>query len=562
MKDQIVTLNVGPSQLLSQLCDEIRLEDIINEQVTWDQARCGLSPGTRIKAILLNILAQGNPLYKINEFYETQDVEQLFGAGIIADHFNDDALGRALDYLYKAVPWKVYTSLALSALKVLELRLGTLHNDTTSFSVYGQYLNDSDAETKLNITYGHSKQKRPDLKQIVLGISVTPERIPVLAKVEDGNTSDKAWNLTFIKKMRETLNDHDWSNLLYQADSALITKENLKELADYELDFLSRLPDTFTLSTELKSKAWATNDWQNIGTLTDKKEAAMYRLQTFEDEIDGQTYRFVVVHSDQLAKLKANKLVRDGQKEREQFEKEMTTLHKGTFHCLADAQEAKQAFEKAHRLTLHRYQLSIDTEELPIKRAKRGRPKKEDQLEFQTVYRVHLALFEPDHDALETKRQLLSTFILITNKLEETTFSALDVLKTYKGQTAAETRFRLLKEEQMIDAVFLKTPERIEALGIVYVMALLLYGMLEYRIRTSMKQETEPLILMGKRKLFAPTGKALLEQLADIQLILIRQNGQTMRFLPDNIKDQTKRIVTLIGYDMSIYISDTPKKNC
>lgn len=200
MKDQIVTLNVGPSQLLSQLCDEIRLEDIINEQVTWDQARCGLSPGTRIKAILLNILAQGNPLYKINEFYETQDVEQLFGAGIIADHFNDDALGRALDYLYKAVPWKVYTSLALSALKVLELRLGTLHNDTTSFSVYGQYLNDSDAETKLNITYGHSKQKRPDLKQIVLGISVTPERIPVLAKVEDGNTSDKAWNLTFIKK--------------------------------------------------------------------------------------------------------------------------------------------------------------------------------------------------------------------------------------------------------------------------------------------------------------------------------------------------------------------------
>lgn len=40
--------------------------------------------------------------------------------------------------------------------------------------------------------------------------------------------------------MRETLNDHDWSNLLYQADSAMITKENLRELAGDELDFLSR----------------------------------------------------------------------------------------------------------------------------------------------------------------------------------------------------------------------------------------------------------------------------------------------------------------------------------
>lgn len=55
---------------------------------------------------------------------------------------------------------------------------------------------------------------------------------------------------------------------------------------------------------------------------------------------------------------------------------------------------------------------------------------------------------------------------------------------------------------------------------------LLLYGMLEYRIRTNMKEETELLILMGKRKLFAPTGRALLEQLMDIQLILIRENGQ------------------------------------
>lgn len=98
------------------------------------------------------------------------------------------------------------------------------------------------------------------------------------------------------------LNDHGWSNLLYQADSALITKENRRELTAYELDFLSRLPDVFILSVELKSKAWATNNWQEIGSLTDQKEVATYRFKPLRIEIKGKTYRFVVVHSDQLAK--------------------------------------------------------------------------------------------------------------------------------------------------------------------------------------------------------------------------------------------------------------------
>ncbi|WP_280516936.1 DUF4277 domain-containing protein [Lederbergia sp. NSJ-179] len=64
MTDQILTLDVGPSQLIAKFCDEIHLEEIINEQVTWDKARCGLSPGTRIKALIINILCKGNPLYK------------------------------------------------------------------------------------------------------------------------------------------------------------------------------------------------------------------------------------------------------------------------------------------------------------------------------------------------------------------------------------------------------------------------------------------------------------------------------------------------------------------
>ncbi len=73
-------------------------------------------PGTRLKALVLNILGQNSPLYKVQEFYQKQDVELLFGPDVKPEQFNDDSLGRALDYLYEADPWKVYTPLALSTL--------------------------------------------------------------------------------------------------------------------------------------------------------------------------------------------------------------------------------------------------------------------------------------------------------------------------------------------------------------------------------------------------------------------------------------------------------------
>ncbi|MGG5252409.1 IS1634 family transposase [Neobacillus sp. SM06] len=564
MGDQVLTLDVGPSMLLSKLMDEIRFVEIINESLTWDQERCSLSPGTRIKALILNILCQGNPLYKVKEFYEKQDIEFLFGPDTTAEQFNDDALGRALDYLYEATPWKVYTPVALSALNKLNITLGLLHNDTTSFSVYGEYTpkseTDPESEKILSVTRGYSKDHRPDLKQIMLGMSVTPERIPLLARMENGNTSDVKWNMEFIKKLREVLTKEDWSNLLYQADSALVLKENLDGLADHKLDFLSRLPDTFSLSSELKTNAWKEGNWVDVGNLSAKKDGAQYRYQAFECELEGRTYRFLVVHSDQLGKQKAKRLESEVQKEHKHLAKSIEKLCTTPFHCREDAQEAREDFEKKHKAKLHKYRLDVTASEETVKRSRRGRPKKEEQALTETVYRITLQSLQENHEEIEHRLRLMSTFILMTNRMDKSKLPDLDMLKCYKGQSAAETRFRLLKEEQMIDAVFVKTPERIEALGIVYVMALLIYGMLEYRVRTEMKLQEKPLILKGNRKLFEPTGKALLEQLQDIRFIVIRQGGQTLRYLPDNIGDETKRIVSLAGYDMSIYVSKFQEK--
>ncbi len=57
-------------------------------------------------------------------------------------------------------------------------------------------------------------------------------------------------------------------------------------------------------------------------------------------------------------------------------------------------------------------------------------------------------------------------------------------------------------------------------------MVILIYGILEYRVREKMKQEKERLILAGKRKVFQPTAQALLKELQEIKVIYIQQGGQ------------------------------------
>jgi len=98
-------------------------------------------------------------------------------------------------------------------------------------------------------------------------------------------------------------------------------------------------------------------------------------------------------------------------------------------------------------------------------------------------------------------------FVLMTSHIVDEAWSNSKVLQTYKGQDAAETRFRLLKDPPILNAVYLKQPKRIEALVTVFIMALLLYGILEWRVRDNLAKETTPILLPGKKKSFKPTVK-------------------------------------------------------
>jgi transposase len=551
--EDMVSIPAGPSQLISALCDEIGLEDIINRAVTWEPSYWKISPGTHVKALVINILCSRMPLYRIAEFYETQDTEQLFGKGCSAAFFNDDALGRTLDRLFEAQSWKVYSELSLTVLRTLGLPLDLLHADTTSFSLQGDYPDQDD----LRITYGYNKDNRPDLKQIVIGLGVTPQRLPVIAKVENGNLDDKTWNHTFIKRARSVLTQEEWDGLTYVADSALATQENLLLMKQEGLAFITRLPDSFSLSAELKEEAMWREVWQEVEADAQEGERSVYRVQSFDRELYGQALRFVVVHSSQLEAKQRETLQRQMRKEKEKIDQALQSLAVERFACEHDAQQRITAFGKQQKWKWHAIDLETQSETYRLPRAKRGRPKADELPETAMQWCITVGELRYDEEALLMQAHKQGLFVLATSHSESEAWNSPHVLKTYKGQAAAETRFRLLKDPVMLDAIYLKQPKRVDALGVVFVMALLIYGLLEWRVRENLKQESEPLLLPGKRKSFEPTGEMLLALLKTIQVIHVTLGGNRIRGLSAHVDDQVKRIIRLAGHDISIYTDTT-----
>lgn len=536
----VEAFNQGPGPLISALYDQLKIGQTIDEMVRWDPVQCRLSPGTRIKAMVINIFSRQRPLYRLYESFEYMDIENLFGRGIHRDDLTDYNIARALDKLGERGPWEIFSTICMRAICHEEIKLKYLHSDTTSISLYGTYEDQNGRE--FIITNGHSKDRRPDLKQFLYGLSVTPDKVPVCADVKSGNTSDKAWNFEFIEKLAESLDPKLLQNVIYVADSALVTKDNLKRIGKHRLKFISRLPGNFSLEKGLKAKAWENEAaFQTLGCFSDKKDAASYRVQEFKEKLYGKHYRFLVVHSTKLDGRKTRSLQKDLARREKELQKAILQLEKQVFACEPDAKSALEEFKKHNQEDFFPLTGGIEIQE----KRKPGRPGKNTPA--KEIYRLKLQ-YTTDEAAVQKAKERLSCFVLITN-LDET-YTAPHIVKEYKGQSSVETSFKFLKDPMFVGPIYLKKPQRVEALAYVLLIALLIFGILERRVREAMKHESEPLIVQGRVKTFRPTGRRILELLETV-LVMTTDDPYRRAF---SSRYKVPRVLSLAGFEPDIYL--------
>ncbi len=539
----------GPAPMISAVCRDIGLTRTIDRMVAWDEKQCTLSPGLRVEAMIINALTRRCPLYRMDHFFHDVDVAKLFGPAVTPRQLNDDAMGRALDKVAEANAKEVYATVALQAVCRENISLEILHADTTSVSVQGAY-EDNTADDDVWLTYGHSKDKRPDLKQFMYGLLVTSERVPAGAEVLSGNTSDKTWNQRMIRQLRERLGQT--RGLVYVADSSLVCSSNLKTLQEQGIHFISRMPATFSLADQLRDRAWERDQWHPLGTLSQRKGAAIYRMQACEEVLKGESYRFVVVHSSHLDGRKARSIERRLQRLEQEGDKALHTLATREFACEPDAHEAWRSFLSRHAQDFFDFTYTVKRHTRRKSRSAPGRPPKDFVPETETAFSL-TPVRTRNEPAIEEWKARASCFVLMTNLPQDARWTDEAIVREYKEQSVVEQHFAFIKNPKIVGPMYVKNPARVQALAYVLLMAVLVYSILERRVRRALKESGIPLEVYDRRTSLKPTGRSILEHFLGVNVVLMDGN----RFLPKNLGEMP-RLLRLLGLSENIYLSWTP----
>jgi len=171
---------------------------------------------------------------------------------------SDDACYRTMDFLLDVLP-EVQEAVFFSVANLLNLQVDILFFDTTSTywerdSADAALLDDDaepapagadgageGAEAKGLRTYGHSKDHRPDLPQVVIGMAVTREGIPVRVWTFPGNTSDQ----TLIRTVKDDLRQWSLNRVIWVLDRGFTSAENRR--------YLQRAGGHYILGEKLRS---------------------------------------------------------------------------------------------------------------------------------------------------------------------------------------------------------------------------------------------------------------------------------------------------------------------
>lgn len=550
-EERIDIRKAGMATLAHAMCETLAIPKLINRSVAWDDTQAKLSPGVICKAMILNILSKRSPLYLFHKSFADYDTSLLFGDGISSEDFTDDRLGWFLDRFEEANPAQIFMQISLRGLSVHQLEANVIHADTTSVSVEGAY--ETEGEQDFNICHGHSKDLRKDLKQIMMGLVVQQDGMPLLGNVLSGNTSDKTWNGDVIGDLADFLSSNRSRKTIYVADSALVTDKNLVTLMGSSMHFISRLPGNYGICETLKNKAWVEDQWSTLGSFATRQQATQYFGRSYEVQIEGFDLRALVVYSTSLENRKVKTLERRLEKQLAATTKAAEKLAKTGFACEKDAILAKDAFLKEYQNAV--FPLTSQIEPVVTEKyTKRGKPGKNAEKVVTTEYHVVISIGSKNQTAFEDLCRKESTFILLTDLKDTDTYTDEFLLKEYKEQWRVEDRFRFLKQPVMLGPVYLKNHQRVKALGFVFLLALMVATYIEFRVRHTLKKRNETILNLADRPEQRPTFRTINGLVESIEVRITYEDDKIKRHIKRSTPQRLARVIDAAGFNPAIYI--------
>jgi transposase len=512
----IAVHNLDHLGIVAGIVDQLGIVEYINDKLGIHPNE-KVSAGIVVKAMILNGLGfVSSPLYMFEKFFVGIPTEHLLGEGVKPEYLNDDRLGQVMDDVDEVGTSEVFLGISLQGVKIFQVEMKTSHLDSTSFHLHGEYAQEASLETEaeetkaIEITYGYSRDHRPDLKQFMMNlICVGDGDIPVFLEMASGNQSDKnkfAEILTGFKKQ--------WNfDGLCVADAALYSADNLQVMTG--MKWLTRVPLTLKESKEA------------IESNMDFKESKSkgYRTAELASQYGGIDQRWFVIESAERKKSDLKRIEKQLKDTRSKSEQRLKKFEGEEFACEADALTA--ATKLSNELILHELSEVRVVEKQHYEHPGKPSPKNPP---IRTSYQV-VASIVTDEKKIDVQKQRAGRFVLATNVLEPQELSADDALKEYKAQQGTERGFRFLKDPLFFaSSVFLKTPKRIAVLGMIMALCLLVYNLAQRQLRKALGEQGETIPNQLGKQTVNPTLRWVFQCFMAVHLVTIEGVKQIINF--------------------------------
>lgn len=491
-----------------------------------------------LETLALSALLRPDALYRVGEW------ANAFDDGLARKSLSDDMLGRALDRLFKADRASLLTKLTLTAIEMFKIDTGQIHNDSTTVKFSGSF--ETQHLKAVQLKRGHSKDHRPDLKQLVYSLSVTRDgAIPIHFKAYDGNQTDDKTHWELWQSLRGLLGRSDF---LYVADSKLCVADTMCRIDREQGSFITILPRTRKEVIEFAEDAMASRvRWTSIhhqrvrkGKIDHFETAeALYQMR--------EGYRIHWYRSSE-------KKVRDRQ-DREQRIAIAREKLRNLNNVKRRGPKSEAAMKRSINKIISHYKIGdwltaiVRIEDVErFRQTRKGKATQSSLFKRSIVKFVKVEVCD-NIDGQSESTAMDGIFPLVTNK----NLSALAALKAYKFQPSLEKRHSLLKSTLNVAPVFLKKNDRIEALMFIYFIAQTVASLLERELRMEMqKAGLEKLQLLPEgRPTRTPTTAQILDRFEHCARYRLFDHDQLVKTFAEPLSPDQTLVLNLLKIPVS-----------
>ncbi len=548
---------VGGLPLVNHILERLQVDRLLRQALpAGGKIHAAQALGVLLRTIVLN---HRQPVYSHVEWAPRAEASLVGLEEGEAALLNDDRVGRALDRLFDADRAALLTELVLRTVREFRIELDQLHNDSTTLTLTGAYRTADGRQVRgkptVVVTYGHNKDYRPDLKQLLFVLTIAEEgAVPIHYRALDGNTSDSTTHIETWEMLRRLSSRSDF---LYVADSKLCSKASLGHIDKHGGRFITVLPRNrredgwFRKFLQTQDPPWEEAFRRPHPRQRNGPEDVWKVVEAALPSKEG--YRIVWVWNSLMAAEDAE--ARQGRIEKayegiQQLQRKL----QGPRCRLRIRERVEEAARKILKESGAGRWVGVEIQERKervYRQEHRGRPGaktkylRKERLRFSVAARVkqEIILADERSDGM---------FPLITNCRD---LSRKQILEAYKFQPKLEKRLEQLKAVQNLTPVWLKNVSRIEALLFLYFLALLVHALLEREVRQGMvgaQIDSLPLY-PEERDCRAPSTERILELFHPLQRHRLRKKGRLIQIFEPELSDLQEQILGLLRIPITAF---------